>query len=163
MTTKNAISKSQIFAIAGGLISIIGVFLPWYSASMTASAISFASAISVNGLGWKNGEGLLLGMISGDVNWQFQGIGVIALGIASIVVAVILTEKMQSMAMLASGLLIIGGSVVNLQGIGSLSGKILGATMQSGAGYGLYVVLLGGAVAAAGGLIAWRDFHQTSV
>ncbi len=120
MITKNALSKSQILAIAGGIISIIGVFLPWYSASMTASAISFASSISVNGLGWKNGEGLLLGMISGDVNWQFQGIG-------------------------------------------SLSGKILGATMQSGAGYGLYVVLLGGAVAATGGLIAWRDFHQTSV
>ncbi len=163
METKNGLIKGQVLAMAGGIISIIGVFLPWYSASMSASSIGFASGISVNGLGWKSGEGVLLGMIGGDINWQFQGIGVLALGIAGIVVSVILKEKIQSIAMLACGLLVIGGGVVNLQGIGSLSGKILGATMQSGAGYGLFVVVLGGAVAAAGGLIAWRELDTKQI
>ncbi len=157
MGTKNNFEKSQILTMVGGMISVISVFLPWYSASASAGALGLSSSISVNGLGWKSGSGMLLGLVSGKVDWDFQGIGVLALGIACIAVVVFLREKLQSMAMFACGLLIIGGGVVNLQSIGQFSGEFLGATLQSGVGYGLYVVLLGGAVAAAGGLVAWRD------
>ncbi len=48
--------------------------------------IGLASSISVNGMGWKSGSGMLLGLMSGKVNWDFQGIGVLALGIACIAV-----------------------------------------------------------------------------
>jgi hypothetical protein len=119
--------------------------------------LGLSSSISVNGLGWKSGEGVLLGILGGTVNWEFQGIGVLALGIASILVSVILKGKMQSLAILACGLLIIGLGLVNLKSIGSFSGEFMGATMNAGVGYGLFVLLLGGAVAAAGGLFAWKD------
>lgn len=157
MGTKNNFEKSQILTMIGGIISVIGVFLPWYSASASAGALSLASSMSVNGLGWINGSGMLLGLVSGKADWSFQGVGVLALGIACIAVVVFLREKLQSLAMFACGLLIIGGGVVNLQSIGQFSGKILEVTIQSGVGYGLYVVVLGGTVAAAGGLLAWRD------
>jgi len=52
------------------------------------------------------------------------------------------------------------GGIVNISSIGEFSGEFMGATMQSGAGYGLYMVVLAGAVAAAGGLLAWRDIPK---
>ncbi len=159
MVSKNIITEGRNLGIAGGIFSIISVFLPWYFASASAGMLG-SSSISVNGLGWKNGQGLLMGLVSGNVNWEFQGVGVLALGIASIVVAVILKDKLQSLALLICGLLIIGGGVVNLKSIGSFSGELMGATMYSGVGYGLYVVLLGGAAAAAGGLLSWRDIND---
>ncbi|MCX9011933.1 MAG: hypothetical protein OIN66_12520 [Candidatus Methanoperedens sp.] len=155
MGAKNGIVNGNILTIAGGMLSILSVFLPWYSAS--ASAAGVTSSISVNGLGWKSGSGILLMLVSGKVDWDFQGIGVLALGIACIAVAVFLREKLQSLAMFACGILIIGGGVVNLQSIGKFSGEFLGATMESGVGYGLYVVVLAGAVAASGGLLTWRN------
>ena len=155
MGMKNGFSKAQILAIVGGIVSIISVFLPWFSAK--ASAIGMTSSISVNGLGSVSGSGLLLGLLSGKGSWEFQGIGVLALGIVCIAVTVFLREKMQSIAMFICGALIIGGGVVNIRSIGEFSGSFLGAEMQSGAGYGLYVVVLAGAMAAAGGLLAWKD------
>jgi hypothetical protein len=155
MGTKNGFSNAQILAGIGGIASIISVFLPWFSAK--ASALGMTSSISVNGLGSVSGGGLLLGLLSGKANWEFQGIGVLALGIASIAVAVFLREKIQGLAMFICGALIIGGGVVNIRSIGEFSGEFMGATMQSGAGYGLYIVVLAGAMAAAGGLLAWRD------
>jgi hypothetical protein len=155
MGTKNGFGNTQILAIAGGIVSIISVFLPWYSAK--ASALGVESSISVNGLGSISGSGLLLGLLGGNANWEFQGIGVLALGIATIAVAVFLREKIQSIVTFIFGVLIIGGGIVNIRSIGDFSGEFMGATMQSGAGFGLYVVLLGGALALAGGLLAWRD------
>lgn len=155
MGTKNGFGNAQILAIAGGIASIISVFLPWYSAK--ASALGAASSIAVNGLGSISGSGLLLGLLSGKADWEFQGIGVLVLGIATIAVAVFLREKIQSIATFMCGGLIIGGGVVNIRSIGEFSGEFMGATMQSGAGYGLYVVLLAGALALAGGLLGWRD------
>ncbi len=157
MGPKNSLTNGQILTIVGGIISIISVVLPWYSASASAPGIGLTSDMSVNGLGWKSGSGVLLGLVSGKVDWAFQGIGVFALGIASIAVAVLLREKIQSLSMFACGILIIGGGVVNLQSIGQFSGEFWGATIRSGVGYGLYVAVLAGAVAAAGGLSAWRD------
>jgi lipoprotein signal peptidase len=158
MRNKNGFSNAQIIAIAGGIVSIISVFLPWFSAK--ASAIGMTSSISVNGLGSVSGSGLLLGLLSGKASWEFQGIGVLALGIVCIAVTVFLREKLRSIAMFICGVLIIGGGVVNIRSIGEFSGSFLGAEMQSGAGYGLYVVVLAGAMAAAGGLLAWKDISE---
>jgi lipoprotein signal peptidase len=158
MGTKNGFSNAQILAIVGGIISIISVFLPWFSAK--ASALGMISSISVNGLGSVSGSGLLLGLLSGKGSWEFQGIGILALGIVCIAVAVFLREKLQSIAMFICGALIIGGGVVNIRSIGEFSGSFLGAEMQSGAGYGLYVVVLAGAMAAAGGVLAWNDIQK---
>lgn len=36
----------------------------------------------------------------------------------------------------------------------------MGTPMQSGVGYGLYVVILAGATAVAGGLLAWKEIHE---
>ena len=146
--------EGKNLTIAGGILSIVSVFLPWYSASVSGSA---TGSQSVNGLSWVSGE-LPFKFFSENVNWEVQGIGVLALGIASVAVALLLRDKLQGAAMVACGFLIIGGGVVNLWNIGSMSGEIFpGMTMQSGVGYGLYAVVLGGMVAAAGGLLAWRD------
>jgi len=155
MGTKNGFTNAQILAIFGGIVSIISVFLPWFSAK--ASALGMTSSISVNGLGSVSGSGPLLALLSGKASWEFQGIGVLALGIVCIAMTVFLREKLRSIAMFICGALIIGGGVVNIRSIGEFSGSFLGAEMQSGAGYGLYVVVLAGAMAAAGGLLAWKD------
>jgi hypothetical protein len=160
MASKNILTDGRNLGIAGGILSIISVFLPWYSASASAGMLGLSSSFSVNGLGWKNGEGPLMGIASGPINWDFQGLGVLALGIASIIVAVILKDKMQSLALLVCGLLIIGGGIVNLKSIDPFQGEFWGATMQWGAGYGLFAVVLAGAVVAAGGLLAWRDISK---
>jgi len=158
MGTKNGFSKAQILAIAGGIVSIISVFLPWFSAK--ASAIGMTSNIDVNGLGSISGSGPLLALVSEQASWEFQGIGVLALGIVCIALAVFLREKLRSIATFACGALIIGGGVVNIKSIGEFSGSIFGAEMQSGAGYGLYVVVLAGAMAIAGGLLAWKEIGE---
>jgi lipoprotein signal peptidase len=155
MGMKNGFTNAQLLAIAGGIVTIISVFLPWFSAK--ASGLGMTSSISVNGLGSISGSGLLLGFLSGKGNWEFQGIGVLALGIVSIAVTIFLREKLRSIALFISGALIIGGGVVNIRSIGEFSGDFMGASMQSGAGYGLYVVVLAGAMVAAGGLLAWND------
>lgn len=159
MASKNFLTDGKNLGIAGGILSIISVFLPWYSASASAGMLG-TSSISVNGMGWKTGDGLLMGLVTGNVNWQFQGLVVLALGITSILVAVLLADKIQSLAMLVCGLLIIGGGVVNLQSIGSFSGNFMGATMYAGVGFGLYFVLLGGTVSAAAGLLTWRKLNS---
>jgi len=158
MGKKNGFTNAQILAIVGGIVSIISIFLPWFSAK--ASAIGMTSSISVNGLGSVSGSGLLLGLLSGRANWEFQGIGVLALGIVCIPMAVFLREKLRSIATFACGALIIGGGVVNIRSIGEFSGSFLGAEMQSGVGYGLYVVILAGAMTAASGLLAWKDIPK---
>ena len=160
MVSKNILTDGKNLGIAGGILSIVSVFLPWFSGSGSMGILGLSSSISVNGLGWKNGEGLLMGLFSGNANWGLFGMAVLALGIASIVVAVILKDKLQSLALLECGLLVIGGGIVNLWSMGSLSGEFMGATMESGAGYGLYVVMLGGAVITAGGLLTWRDLNN---
>jgi hypothetical protein len=158
MGTKNGFSNAQILAIAGGIVSIISVFLPWFSAK--GSAFGMTSSISVNGLSSVSGSGLLLELWSSKASWEFQGIGILALGIVCIAVAVFLREKLRSIAMLICGALIIGGGVVNIRSIGEFSGSFLGAQMQSGAGYGLYFVVLAGAMAAVGGVLAWNDIRE---
>ncbi|VVB87509.1 Uncharacterised protein [uncultured archaeon] len=151
------LSKSQILAIVGGMISIISVFLPWFSAT------SKTSTLSVNGLFSVSGNGMLMGLIGSNSNWEFQGAGVLALGFACIVVAAILRDKIQGIAMVACGILIIGGGAVNLwslRDISLFSGSIFGETVQSGIGYGLYAVVVGGVVTAAGGLLTWLDLTK---
>jgi len=158
MGTKNGFTNAQMLAIAGGIVSIISVFLPWFSAK--ASALGMTSSIAVNGLGSISGSGLLLALLSGKASWEFQGIGVLALGIICIAVAVFLREKLRSIATFACGALIIGGGIVNIRSIGEFSGNFLGAQMQSGAGYGLYVVVLAGLMAVASGVLAWKDIGE---
>lgn len=157
MVTEKSLSKGQILAITGGIISIVSVFLPWYSASAIHGAE--VSSLSINGMGWKSGIDAL--GITGDiVNWEFQGIGVLALGILSVVIAFVLREKVQGIAMAACGFLIIGGGVVNLWSLREISiynGEIVpGTSIASGIGYGLYIVVLSGIVAATGGIFSWR-------
>ncbi len=158
MASKNILTDGKSLGIAGSILSIISVFLPWYYAS--ASALGISSSISVNGLGWKNGEGVLLGLANTNANWEFQGIGVIALGIISILAAVILKGKLQSLSMLVCGLLTIGIGIINLQSIGSLSGNFMGVTVQYGVGYGLFMVVLAGAIVMAGGLLIWQEINN---
>lgn len=160
MVSKNILTDGKYPGIAGGLLSVVSVFLPWFSGSGSAGILGLSSSISVNGLGWKKGEGLLLGLFTGNANWGLFGVAILALGIASILIAVLLKDKIQSLALLECGLLILGGGIVNLWSMGSLSGEFMGATMQSGAGFGLYVVMLGGAVTTSGGLITWRNLNN---
>ena len=160
MVSKNIFTDGKNLGIAGGIISILSVFLPWFSGSGSMGILGLSSSISVNGLGWKNGEGLLMGLFTGNANWGLFGMAVLALGIVSIVAALVLKDKLQSLVLLECGLLVIGVGIVNLWRMGSFSGAFMGATMESGAGYGLYVVLLGGAVITAGGLLTWRDINN---
>ncbi len=151
--TKN-LSKGQIFVIIGGIISIISVFLPWFGVT------SKTSTLSVNGLFSISGNGMLMGLVSRNSNWEFQGAGVLALGFACIAVAIILKDNIQNVAMVVCGILIIGGGAVNLWSLRDLSlfsGSIFGETIQSGIGYGLYMVVVGGVVVAAGGILACKN------
>lgn len=155
MGIKNGFGNAQILGIAGGFASIISVFLPWYSADLSG----ISSSISVNGLASISGNGLLLGLWDKNAGWEFQGIGILILGIASIAAAILLREKTLSISLLLIGILIIGGGVVNLLSIGELSGDFMGSTMRSGPGYGLYAVMLTGAVSVAGGLLKWKELR----
>ena len=160
MEPKNGIVNARSLAIVGGITSVISVFLPWFIASASTGTADVISRISVNGLGSVSGSGMLLGLISEKANWEFQGIGVLVLGMVSIVAALFLRDKLQSIAMSACGILIIGGGVVNIQSIELFSGDFLGATIQSEVGYGLYVVVIAGAIAASGGLLACKRINK---
>ncbi len=154
MGTDKGLSTGQFLAIMGGMISIISVFLPWFSVT------SATSSLSVNGLFSASGSGMLMGIVGENSNWEFQGVGVLALGMISIIVAIVLREKIRSGATMACGILIIGGGAVNLwslRDISLFSGPIFGEVVQSGVGYGLFAVVLGGVVTASGGLLAWRN------
>lgn len=153
MGTKNGFGNAQLLGIIGGLASIISVFLPWYRANSNG----MMSSISVNGLASISGNGILLGLWGKNANWEFQGMGIIALGIASIAISMLLRNKIHSIALVIIGILIIGGGAVNIWSIGELSGDFMGTTIEAGAGYGLYAVILTGLVSAAGGLLAWKD------
>jgi hypothetical protein len=157
MGTKNGFSSGQILTTMGGIISIISIFLPWFQAT------SATSSLSVNGLFSATGSGMLRGLVGENSNWGFQGLGVLGLGMVSIAAALILHDKIRSSAMIACGILIIGGGVVNLwslRDIALFSGSILGEVVKAGAGYGLYVVVIGGIVTAAGGLMERRDLTK---
>ncbi|MCZ7396715.1 MAG: hypothetical protein ABOK23_09755 [Candidatus Methanoperedens sp.] len=157
MEPKNCIVNAEILAIVGGIISIISVFLPWFSAT------SATSNLSVSGLFSISGSGMLLGLIGKNTNWEFQGIGVLALGIASLAISLVLRGKLQSLALIACGILIIGGGAVNLwslRDVSLFSGSILGETIQSSIGYGLYAVVIGGMAAATGGMLALKDINK---
>ncbi len=160
MTSKNILTDGKSLGIAGCILSIIGVFLPWYHASASTGTMGISSSISINGLGWKSGEGVLLGLIEGTADMEYHGMGIIALGIIGIIAAVVLKGKSQSLAILACGLIMIGDGIFNLQRIGSLSGNFMGVTVQYGAGYGLFMVVIAGAAVTAGGLLAWRDIAE---
>ena len=153
---KRSIS-ARISGLGGGVLSIIGAFLPWFSA--TGSGGGEVSDININGLGSVSGNGMMLSLVGSEVNWEFQGVGVLALGIVCIIVALLLSGKVQSLAIAACGFLIIGGGAVNLwslRDIGSFSGEVMGMTMSSGIGYGLYVVVIAGLTALLGGVLALR-------
>ena len=154
---KRSIS-ARISGLGGGVLSIIGAFLPWFSA--TGSGSGEVSGININGLGSVSGSGMMLSLVGSEVNWEFQGVGVLALGIACIVVALLLSGKVQGLAIAVCGFLIIGGGAVNLwslRDIGSFSGEVMGVTMSSGIGYGLYVVVIAGLTALLGGVLALRE------
>jgi hypothetical protein len=152
MVFKNNFSKGQILAIIGGIISIISVFLPWFSIT------SKTSTLSVNGLFFVSGNGMLMGLVGQNSNWEFQGAGVLVLGFACIAVAIILKDSIRNVAMVLCGILIISGGAVNLWSLRDLSlfsGSIFGETIQSGIGYGLYMVVVGGVLTATGGILAF--------
>lgn len=157
MKPEKCTGSAMIYGLAGGILSIIAVFLPWFSAS--GSGGGETSSISVNGLGSISGSGMMLNLAGSEVNWEFQGIGVLALGIACIAAALIIKGKVQGIAIAACGFLIIGGGVVNLwslRDIGSFSGEVMGMTMASGIGYGLYGVVIAGAAALLGGVLSLK-------
>jgi len=143
MGTKNGFGNAQILAIAGELSLSSASFYRGYS----AKASGVASSISVNGLGSISGSGLLLGLLSGNASWEFQGIGVLAWD-RNHSCCLFSSGKIQSIATFICGVLIIGGGLVNIRSIWVNSpANSWGATMQSGAGYGLYVCAAGGALA----------------
>jgi len=51
--------------------------------------------------------------------------------------------------------------VVNIRSIWEFSGDFMSASMQSGAGYGLYMVALAGALVAAGDCLHGKKFKMT--
>lgn len=158
MNSEKRIDGALISGLGGGVLSIISVFLPWFSA--TGSGSGEVSSININGLGSVSGSGMMLNLVGSEINWEFQGFGVLALGIASIIVALILSGKVQSLAIAACGFLIIGGGAVNLwslRDISSFSGEVMGMTMVSGIGYGLYVVVIAGVTALLGGALSLRE------
>ncbi len=65
--------------------------------------------------------------------------------------------------MAACGFLIIGGGIVNLwslRGVEAFSGEVMGMTLVSGVGYGLYVVVIAGAVALLGGIFTLKELND---
>ncbi|TRZ88447.1 MAG: hypothetical protein D4R88_07845 [Methanosarcinales archaeon] len=64
MASKNVLPDGRNLGIAGGILSIISVFLPWYSASASAGKL-VSSSISVNGLGFGLYFVLLGGAVAG--------------------------------------------------------------------------------------------------
>lgn len=158
MKSEKRKESALISGLGGGVLSIIGAILPWFRATGSTGG-DVTSSINVNGLGSVSGNGIMLKLAGGEVNWEFQGIGVLALGIACIAAAVLLRGRLRGLAIAACGFLIIGGGLVNLwslRGIEAFSGEIMGMTMASGIGYGLYVVVIAGAVALLGGVLTVR-------
>ncbi|MDX1691345.1 MAG: hypothetical protein R3290_10015 [Acidimicrobiia bacterium] len=125
-------SRSTIVVLVGALITVLGSFLTW--ASVSAAGVS----VSVSGTG-EGGDGLLT----------------LILALATGAVAIFLSGRpgrARMISIVIGAALIVLIAVINIADVNSVAGD-LGGGVDVSIGIGLWLVLLGGIVAAVGAFL----------
>jgi hypothetical protein len=160
-------ARAGFVTMAGGILMILGTLLPFLSVSAGASGLPTES---VSGLDTPDGK-LFLGV----------GVAIAVFGLVILLTRGVVPKFMGVLAVLAGGFMLVAG-IIDLAGLGDeglrslaeaaaeetpgvTAEQILQILRQVGvsvnAGIGLYVVLVGSAIAVIGGL--WAIFTRTTV
>lgn len=153
-------------AIAGGIAAIVGAFLSWASIALAVSAGGQSQSVNltVNGLGKISGAP---GGADMSANSASDGYLVMAAGVIALIGGVVLlATKKSAGAILAliGGVAALGLGIYELTQVSGVEDGIkkqMGAVasgvdfkVSASAGIGLWIVLVGGALALIGGIVA---------
>lgn len=129
----------KVLGAIGGIIALIGVFLPWLTVSVMGVELSAS--------GWE----------AYDLAGEIAPILVLVLAIITIAVAVFTKDMIQKAGVTILGLITLIVGAYYIMYIGDVAAGLSGfAEVSVSAGYGLYAVVIGGIIALVGGLMAYK-------
>jgi len=130
----------RMIGALGGIIAIVGVFLPWVTASVLGVGISVSGWDAYSTLG------------------SYEPLIVLIVAIVTLLVAVLTKGMIQKWGTTIFGLitLILGAYyAMNVASVAGDAAQFVGVTVS--VGYGLYLVIVGGIVALIGGIMAFME------
>lgn len=151
-------------AIVGGVIAIVGVFLSWANVSLSVTSGEFSQSydMTISGLGKYTGA-----PGGAETDSAFDGYVVIAAGIIALIgglLAISTKNAVGAILALIGGVVAAGLAVFDLSRIGNYEdeARAFAASLPAGVdlrvsastGIGLWIVIVGGAVALIGGIVA---------
>lgn len=163
------IGKGAIIGLIGGILGLVGVFLPWLTMSASVGPIS----VSVSASGMQMGGGTLdlsgQAVPVGSSEFSIYVYGILALSILGLII-VLLGKKVTAIVALLFGLLTTILAIVAYVRISSLSsslqallGSVPGVTFSVGPGFGLYLCIIGGIILLFGGVLAMMDAKKAAM
>lgn len=124
---RTALESTDALTLAGAAVAILGAILPWITAGFSAGPIDVSTAVA--------GIDTTLGQVT----------AIVAL-LAAVLPFALEAAAVRGTAVGLAGVVVVLAGLVQLVDLGGVTG----------AGVGLYVSILGGAILAAGGALAYR-------
>lgn len=156
------IGKGAIVGLLGGLLGLIGVFLPWVTASAGAISLSLPGTC-VGGIGSIEIPVVGSQRCPGSSEGAIYFYGIFVLSILGLIVS-LLGRKMTSMLALVFGVLVLVLGVVAAARVVASAGDIgsvPGVTISIG--YGLILSIIGGVILLVGGFLGWSEAKKAGM
>ncbi len=148
------IGKGAILGLIGGLLGLVGVFLPWFTVSALGVSFGFtglqlaSATIDVGGVPFPNPYANVFSIaVYGTIAFSVLGLIVVMLG-----------KKITAILAALFGVLTLA-----MAGLGAAQATALAATIPpgipvtAGAGVGIYLSIVGGLLLLIGGILAIGD------
>jgi len=158
------IGKGAIIGLVGGLLGLVGVFLPWLTVSASVGPISVSASVSGISMGGGTldlGTGTAIPV--GASEFSIYVYGILAFSVLGLIV-VMLGKRSTAMLALVFGLLTTILAIVAVVRMSQLASALQalipvvpGMTVSIGAGIGLYLCVIGGIILLLGGVLAMGD------
>ena len=137
------IGIGKILGLVGGILAIVGVVLPWATASGTVMGMTIS--MSASGLDAAKSGGEWVAYVYGTAIFGVLGL-----------IFVLISKKSTTMLAFVFGLLALILSGVALVRITQLIGGLSAPGVSVGAGIGLYICVVGGLLLLIGCLLAFK-------
>ncbi len=160
------IGKGAIIGILGGLMGLIGVFLPWVTLSASVGPITISLSVPgtcVGGVGGIAIAGVGTQPCVGSAEGAIYFYGILLLSLLGLIVS-LLGRKMTSMLALVFGVLVLLLGVVAAARVVAALGAI-GSTpgLTISIGYGLILSIIGGVILLVGGFLGWTEAKKAGM